>query len=121
MANLSAANMTTASSASSGHGFQVAARDGTIFISGTLDFTTAKSALAAVNEHLVAQLSPQSGTAAEAAIIDLAGVTSSNSAALALMIEWLAEAQRANRELQFQNIPDSLRQISTVCQVDSLI
>ncbi len=95
--------------------FQVApgAANGTITLSGRLDFTTAKSALSVVNEQMQAH--------PEASVIDLAGVTHSNSAALALMIEWLAEAQRNNRQIQFTNIPDSLRQISTVCQVDSLI
>ena len=90
--------------------FQVTHYDGTIAISGRLDFSTAKAALSAVNEQLP-----------NATVIDLAGVTQSNSAGLALMIEWLAEAQRLNQSIQFQNIPDSLRQISTVCQVDSLI
>ena len=95
--------------------FQVApgTDNGTIALSGRLDFATAKSALSMVNEQI--QSHP------EASIIDLGGVTHSNSAALALMIEWLAEARRNNRQIQFTNIPDSLRQISTVCQVDSLI
>lgn len=104
--------------------FQVVAKDGIIEIAGRLDFTTAKEALEAVNAQMHTEFSSASSSsnnAAAAQIIDLGGVTHSNSAALALMIEWLAEAQRAQQTIQFQNIPDSLRQISTVCQVDSLI
>ena len=93
--------------------FQVQRSGNTIAVSGRLDFTTATQVLAAVNEQLHAAKSSQ--------IIDMAGITASNSAGLAVMIEWLAEAQRADQQLTFENIPDSLRQISTVCQVDSLI
>ena len=97
--------------------FQVAAQGGTIAISGRLDFSTANQALQAVNEQLL-----QTGAGQESPqVIDLGGVTHSNSAGLALMIEWLAEAQRNKQTVRFQNIPDSLRQISAVCQVDSLI
>ncbi len=100
--------------------FQVTTNDGVIAIAGKLDFTTASEALAAVNEQMLATTS---ATAANntTQVIDLGAVTHSNSAGLALMIEWLAEAQRSNKTVRFENIPDSLRQISTVCQVDSLI
>ena len=97
--------------------FQVAVQDGAIAVSGRLDFTTANEALKVVT----AQLHSGDANQSEPQIIDLGGVTHSNSAALALLIEWLAEAQRTQKTIQFQNIPDSLRQISTVCQVDSLI
>jgi len=97
--------------------FQVETKDGIIAVSGRLDFSTATEALSAVNEQMLAVASGNS----DAQVIDLSAVTHSNSAGLALMIEWLAEAQRAGRIVRFENIPSSLRQISTVCQVDSLI
>ena len=63
---------------------------------GSLHFTTVSSLL------LV-------GTGAierdEAGVIDLAGVTSSDSAGLALLIEWLSIARGANRALRYENIP----------------
>ena len=81
-------------------------------ISGILDFTTASDALnqvtRLVSEHAVLD-------------IDLANVTRSNSAALALLIEWLAQAQRENHKVTFHHIPDGLRQLAGVCQVDGLI
>lgn len=108
--------------------FEVTARDGIIAISGRLDFTTATQVLGVVNEHILAlparsadNLVPESQISDKAQVIDLADVTHSNSAGLALMIEWLAEAQRNGLNIRFENIPNSLRQISTVCQVDSLI
>ncbi len=109
--------------------FQVATNNGVIAVSGRLDFTTATQVLGAVNEHMSAspsgingkQVADSDQPIAHAQVIDLAAVTHCNSAGLALMIEWLAEAQRTGRNIRFDNIPDSLRQISTVCQVDSLI
>jgi len=95
--------------------FQVATEDGIITISGCLDFSTARHALSAVNEQM------SGAPIDDVQVIDLGSVTQSNSAGLALLIEWLAEAQRAGRTVRFENIPNSLRQISTVCQVDSLI
>lgn len=81
-------------------------------IEGVLDFTTASSALEKVSVFI-----PEHA----ALDIDLAGVTRANSAALALMIEWLATARRANSEVTFHHIPDGLRQLAVVCQVDGLI
>ena len=100
--------------------FQVDANNGVIAIAGRLDFTTASDALEAVNEKMAA-ISSAAASSSVTHVIDLGAVTHSNSAGLALMIEWLAEAQRSNQTVRFENIPDSLRQISTVCQVDSLI
>jgi len=90
--------------------FQVERVDDTISISGRLDFATATQALEAVSKHF-----------SDKQVIDMSGITHSNSAGLAVMIEWLAIAKRGDQQLTFQNIPDSLHQISTVCQVDSLI
>jgi len=81
-------------------------------ISGVLDFETARAALDAVvptietTDHLD---------------IDLGGVTRSNSAGLALMIEWLATAERAGHTLAFTSVPDGLRQLAGVCQVEEIV
>ncbi len=101
--------------------FHVTNVDGVIAVSGCLDFTTATQVLGAVNEQMSAIPAENSNAHSDIQVIDLAAVTQSNSAGLALLIEWLAEAQRNGRNIRFENIPNSLRQISTVCQVDSLI
>ena len=45
---------------------------------------------------------------------DLAGVHRVDSAGLALLLEWLREAQRRNKEIRFQNIPEQLAAIARV-------
>lgn len=81
-------------------------------INGVLDFTTARQMLDTVAVHINDNASLD---------IDLAGVTSANSAGLALLIEWLAIARRSEHIVTFHHIPDGLRQLAGVCQVDGLI
>jgi len=81
-------------------------------IKGILDFNTAKTVLDSVTPYIAdhARLD-----------IDLSGVTRANSAGLALLIEWLATARRADHVVTFHHIPDGLRQLAGVCEVDGLI
>ena len=57
----------------------------------------------------------------QASAIDLAGVTESDSAGLALLIEWLSVAQRAGRSLRYENIPLQLHQLARLSNVEELI
>ncbi|HCU54813.1 MAG TPA: hypothetical protein DIC36_11245 [Gammaproteobacteria bacterium] len=50
-------------------------------------------------------------------IIDLAGVTRTDSAGLALLIEWLRLARTAKRPLRFTNVPD---QVQTLTRINGL-
>lgn len=81
-------------------------------LSGTLDFQTATDALEAVAQLIRTHPS---------LTVSLQGITHSNSAGLALMIEWLAIGRREGHSVTFDHIPDSLRQLAGVCQVDGLI
>jgi len=81
-------------------------------VQGVLDFTTATQTLHSVAEHIADN---------RVLDIDLSGVSSANSAGLALLIEWLAVARRAGHVVTFHHIPDGLRQLAGVCQVDGLI
>lgn len=81
-------------------------------VAGPLNFDTAGEALSAV-DALIRQHS--------ALEIDFSGVSECNSVGLALMIEWLAIARREKHSVTFNQIPDSLRQLAGVCQVDGLI
>ena len=56
-----------------------------------------------------------------ATVIDLAGVTSSDSAGLALLIEWLSVAKSAGRTLRFENIPSQLQQLARLSEVEELL
>ncbi len=86
--------------------------DGRARLVGALEFRT-----------VTALLAP--GTAAieqgRASAIDLSGVTSSDSAGLALLIEWLSVARAAGRALRFENIPLQLHQLGALSEVDELI
>ncbi len=87
------------------HGTRVA-------LDGTLDFDTAREVLGQGSRAI---------ESSELTTIDFAGVGRCNSAGLALMIEWLAVARRANRRVRFAHVPDGLRQLARVCQVEYLL
>jgi phospholipid transport system transporter-binding protein len=79
---------------------------------GSLHFTTVSALLAA-------------GVAAieggRADVIDLAGVTASDGAGLALLIEWLSVCKAAGRSLRFENIPSQLQQLARLSEVEELL
>lgn len=53
--------------------------------------------------------------------VSLAGVTASDSAALALMLEWITWANHTVREITFIDVPDKISAIAKVTEVDSLL
>ena len=53
--------------------------------------------------------------------IDLAGVTHTDSAGVALLIEWLRQARRQNCTIKFHNIPSQLLAIARVCGVAKIL
>jgi phospholipid transport system transporter-binding protein len=79
---------------------------------GSLHFSTVSALLAAG----VAAI-----TDGRAAVIDLAKVTASDSAGLALLIEWLSVAKAANHALRFENIPSQLQQLARLSEVEELL
>jgi phospholipid transport system transporter-binding protein len=81
-------------------------------VSGTLSFATAGELLSQGSESI------KSG---EAHSIDLAGVNGTDSAGLALLIEWLSLAQCSGQVLRYENIPNQLHQLATLSEVDELL
>jgi phospholipid transport system transporter-binding protein len=79
---------------------------------GSLHFTTV-SALLAVGAEAI--------NGAGAAVIDLGDVVASDSAGLALLIEWLSIAKAAGRPLRFENIPTQLQQLARLSEVEELL
>ena len=81
-------------------------------VTGALHFITVSALLtagvAAINDG-------------RATVIDLAGVTASDSAGLALLIEWLSVAKSAGRTLRFENIPSQLQQLARLSEVEELL
>lgn len=79
---------------------------------GSLEFAT------------VARLLPLGAAAIEgghAAVIDLAGVTDSDSSGLALLIEWLSIAKESQHAVRYENMPAQLRQLAGLSEVEGLV
>jgi phospholipid transport system transporter-binding protein len=81
-------------------------------VTGTLHFATVSGLLGAGIEAL---------GGGRAAVIDLSGVTASDSAGLALLIEWVSAAKGANRPLRFEHVPSQLLQLARLSEVEDLL
>lgn len=89
-----------------------ASLDATGHVTGTLSFATVVNLLP-VGAGLI-----ESGAAS---IIDLAQVEASDSAGLALLLEWLSIARAAGRTLRYENIPRPLLQLARLSDVEQLL
>ena len=85
--------------------------EGRYALAGTVGFRTARELLTAGQGLLVTG----------PAVIDLAGVTATDSAGLALLLCWLAEARAAGRTLHFEHVTDQLRAIARISDAESLL
>jgi len=81
-------------------------------VNGSLHFTTVSALLPLGSEAI---------EGGRAAVIDLAGVTGSDSSGLALLIEWLSVAKGAGRALHYDNIPSQLHQLARLSEVEELL
>ncbi len=54
-------------------------------------------------------------------VVDLAGATEVDSAALSLLFEWRREAKRHATHVAYRNLPESLRSLATLYGVSELI
>ena len=57
----------------------------------------------------------------ERVTLDLAGVTRTDSAGLALLVEWLRLAHRKGKAIQFRNIPQQMMAVAQVVGLDKLL
>jgi phospholipid transport system transporter-binding protein len=53
--------------------------------------------------------------------VDLGGVGESDSAGLALLIEWLRIARQGNKAIRFANVPAQIEALARISEVDDLI
>jgi phospholipid transport system transporter-binding protein len=81
-------------------------------VSGPLTFETVVALLPSVSE-----IEPGVGPIA----VDLADVNRADSAGLALLVEWLRAARRANRPLVFTHIPPKLQALIHVTDLDGVL
>src|SRR5262252_1213862 len=87
---------------------------GTLSAEGPLTFTSAcrayESGVAALGRATAAKLE-----------IDCRGITSSDSAGLAVLLEWLSLAKRAGRSLRYTQLPPELAALARISDVEDLL
>jgi phospholipid transport system transporter-binding protein len=86
--------------------------DGTWRLVGDLVFGNVSSLLKAVGSRF---------SGSKTVRIDLAGVTRSDSAGLALLVEWLRESERAGKSIAFLNMPEQMQSIARVCGLEEIL
>ena len=85
---------------------------GTLRVSGAISFANAGRALAAA---------PQAPRAGSPLNIDLAALENADSATLAVLIAWTAQARRRGAELRYLRAPQGLRNLARLCEVEGLL
>jgi phospholipid transport system transporter-binding protein len=88
------------------------AEDGRLRVQGDLVFATVAGVLRE-GERLFA--------GRKALTIDLAAVEKCDSAALALLLEWLQRGRAQGVEIQFEHLPSALRGIAQLSNVEALL
>jgi phospholipid transport system transporter-binding protein len=86
--------------------------DGHFALSGEMSFDTAERILQASEQPF------EEHTRLE---IDLSGVTLSDSAGLALLLEWVTWANHTVREIRFSGMPERVLAIAKTTEVDELL
>jgi len=83
-------------------------------VSGALTFGTARRACEAGIAAFASSLS-------KAIEVDLSQVTASDSAGLAVVLFWLSWSLRTQRRLTLNHLPDAIRAMARISEVESLI
>jgi phospholipid transport system transporter-binding protein len=81
-------------------------------VSGVLDASTAGEVL---------RQSEQRFTDSERLDVDLGGVAESDSAGLALLIEWVRWARQHKQEIRFANVPAQINALAKISEVEDLL
>jgi phospholipid transport system transporter-binding protein len=95
--------------------FRLAAQaPGTLSAQGPLTFATARRAF----EQGTAALANAAAAKLE---IDCRGITASDSAGLAVLLEWLSVTKRAGRSLRYAQLPQGLAALARISDVEDLL
>ena len=86
--------------------------DGRFSLSGRMTFDTAGDILQKSEELF------EPHTLLE---IDLSGITHTDSAGLALLLEWITWANHTVREIRFEGMPEKINAIARTTEVESLL
>lgn len=87
--------------------------DGSVQLEGELNYSNVSNIY-----RETADLFKQSRNSLE---IDLAGVTRTDSAGLALLVEWLSEARSRNLEINFKNAPEQMLEMVKMSSLDRVL
>ena len=100
--------------AAEGQGFEFIARSAEgAQVRGPLVFATARRA----RDAGLAALRAAGG----ALVIDCGALGQTDSAGLAVLLDWLAEARRAQRPLRFEHLPEELLRLARISSVDGML
>jgi phospholipid transport system transporter-binding protein len=83
-------------------------------VSGGLTFATARRALEAGEKHFAE-------TDAKSIAVDCKDVTASDSAGLAVLLDWVAQARRAGRTIHFEHLPEQILAVAAISEVEDLL
>lgn len=92
----------------------VAGDAGQLAARGPLTFASARAALELGRRALL-------DGSRERLVIDCAAVSASDSAGLAVLIDWLALAKAAGRSLRFVHLPEGLAALGRISEVQGLL
>lgn len=81
-------------------------------VEGVLDFDTVVTLVAESRRQFVGK---------ERLEVDLQGVRASNSAGLALLLEWLELAHERGISLRFRNLPESIARLAAITNLTGLL
>lgn len=83
-------------------------------LSGALTFATAADAYA-LGVHALET------DAADSMIVDCKAVSLADGAGLAVLLAWMAQSQGRGRRLRYENLPDALRRIARISEVETFL
>ena len=86
--------------------------DGRFSVTGKMTFDTAEKILRASEEPFEEHSQLE---------IDLSGITDSDSAGLALLLEWVTWANHSVREIRFNEMPEKILAIARTTEVEQLL
>ena len=81
-------------------------------LSGEIDFDSVPSLLTHPGANMVRGSNVR---------VDLAEVTRVDSAGLAMMVEWLREAQDKGLGISFNNVPEQLQSMARICGLEEIL
>ena len=87
--------------------------NGAFRVNGDLDYESVTHLLA-IDDQIFSQ-------PLEKIVVDLAGIGRTTSVGLALMLEWLRQARRKHKQIEFSNIPAQMLAMAKISQLETIL